>query len=82
MRKVMIAMATCLALAACGTSTPDRATSGAGVGAATGATIGLLGGPVGILVGAGIGAGVGATTGAVTDPHKVNLGAPLVHVAD
>src|SRR5438876_4452653 len=71
------AAATALLLAGCGTSTVDRAGSGAGIGAGTGAVIGALAGGVGAPVGAAIGAGVGGTTGAVTSPSDVNLGPPL-----
>lgn len=70
------AAAVALALAACGTTTPERTTGGAAAGAATGAGIGALGGPVGVLAGAGIGAGVGAATGAMTEPSTLNLGQP------
>lgn len=57
-------------LAACGSSTGDRALSGAGIGAGTGA---LVGGPVGALVG-GV---AGGTAGAVTDEEDVDLGEPV-----
>jgi osmotically inducible lipoprotein OsmB len=63
-----------LALGACGTSTTDRAVSGAGIGAGVGAVGGLLlGDPVD---GALIGAAVGGGTGALTDKSQVNLGKP------
>jgi osmotically inducible lipoprotein OsmB len=69
MTKMAIAMIAAALLAGCGTTTSDRALSGAGIGAG----IGLLGGPVGVLVGAGI----GAAAGAATDPEDVNLGDPV-----
>ena len=63
-----------LALGACGTSTTDRAVSGAGIGAGVGAVGGLLlGDPVD---GALFGAAVGGGTGALTDKSQVDLGKP------
>jgi len=63
-----------LSLSACGSSTSDRALSGAGIGAGVGAVGGLLiGAPV---HGAAIGAAVGAGTGALTDEDKIDLGKP------
>jgi hypothetical protein len=69
MNKIAMAMLAAALLAGCGTTTNDRALSGAGIGAG----IGLLGGPVGVLVGAGI----GAAAGAATDPEDVYLGEPV-----
>jgi osmotically inducible lipoprotein OsmB len=64
-----------LALAACGTTTQDRALSGAGIGAAAGAVGGaLVGAP---LAGAAIGGAAGAGTGALTQPSDVDLGKPV-----
>ena len=64
-----------LSLAACGSSTSDRALSGAGIGAAGGAAVGgLTGGSV--LGGAVIGGAAGAATGALTDKDDINLGKP------
>lgn len=64
-----------LALAACGTSTTDRALSGGGIGAGVGAVGGaLLGSPV---EGALIGGAVGAGAGALTTSEQVDLGRPL-----
>lgn len=63
------------ALAACGTSTSDRALSGAGIGAGVGALGGwMVGAPVG---GALIGGAVGAGAGALTNKDQVNLGKPV-----
>lgn len=63
------------ALSACGTTSSDRALSGAAIGAGVGAVGGyLLGSPV---EGALIGGAVGAGTGALTDPDRVNLGRPV-----
>lgn len=67
-----LALAALLVVSACGTSTPDRALSGAGIGAGVGAVGGLLvGAPV---AGAAIGAAAGAGTGALTDRDQIDLG--------
>jgi osmotically inducible lipoprotein OsmB len=64
-----------LGLAACGSSTSDRAISGAGIGAAGGAAIGgLTGGSM--LGGALIGGAAGAAAGGLTDKDDINLGKP------
>lgn len=63
------------ALTACGSSTSDRALSGAGIGAGVGALGGwMVGNPVG---GALVGGAVGAGAGALTDKDQVNLGKPV-----
>ncbi|HZB91335.1 MAG TPA: glycine zipper family protein [Stellaceae bacterium] len=68
-------VALALLLAACGSTTGDRAVSGAGIGAAAGAVGGAL---VGMpLAGAAIGAAAGGTIGAVTQPSQVDLGKPV-----
>lgn len=59
-------------LVGCGTTTSERALSGAGVGAATGAAASAVTGGD-ITTGAAIGAGVGAATGALTDEDDINL---------
>jgi hypothetical protein len=64
-----------LALAACGTTTGDRAASGGLLGAAGGAAIGAAAGNAG--AGALIGAVGGAAVGALTDPCSLNLGDPF-----
>jgi hypothetical protein len=69
MKKLAMAMFAAALLAGCGTTTEDRALSGAGIGAG----IGLLAGPPGVLVGAA----VGGAGGAITDPEDVNLGRPV-----
>jgi uncharacterized membrane protein len=77
MKKIFVAAAalSALALGACGTSTSDRAISGAGIGAGAGAVGGLLlGDPV---TGALIGGAVGAGTGALTDQNQIDLGKPI-----
>jgi osmotically inducible lipoprotein OsmB len=64
-----------LALAGCGTTTTDRAVSGAGIGAAGGAVAGaLVGDP---LIGAAAGAAVGGAVGAATDSNDIYLGKPV-----
>jgi osmotically inducible lipoprotein OsmB len=64
-----------LGLVACGSSTSDRALSGAGIGAAGGAAVGgLTGGSV--VGGALIGGAAGAAAGALTDKDDINLGKP------
>ena len=64
-----------LAVTACGSSTSDRAISGAGIGAGVGALGGLLvGAPVeGALIGGAVGGGVGA----LTRKNQIDLGKPL-----
>lgn len=64
-----------LTLGACGSSTSDRAMSGAGIGAGVGAVGGLLVGDP--LTGALIGGAVGAGAGALTDQDQINLGKPV-----
>src|SRR5512134_1653880 len=63
-------------LAACGSSTTDRALSGGGIGAAAGAgTAAVTGGnPV---TGGLLGGAAGAAVGGLTDEDDVNLGDPL-----
>jgi hypothetical protein len=64
-----------LLLAACGTSTQDRALSGGGIGAGAGALGGLLlGHPV---EGALLGGAAGAAGGALTESSDFDLGKPL-----
>lgn len=61
-----------IGLAGCGTTTGERAASGAGLGAAVGAgAAAVTGGNV--TQGAVIGGGVGAATGAATDENDINL---------
>lgn len=79
MRKIptLTALGLSLALlAACGSTTTDRALSGGGIGAATGAVGGaLVGGSAG--TGALVGGAVGAAAGALTDPNDIYLGRPF-----
>lgn len=69
------AVAATLALSACGTTTSDRALSGAGIGAAGGGLIGGLSGDP--LSGALIGGAAGAAGGALTDRDQIDLGRPI-----
>jgi osmotically inducible lipoprotein OsmB len=65
-----------LILAACGSSTTDRALSGGGIGAAAGAgTAAVTGGSP--VTGGLLGGAAGAATGALTDEDDVNLGDPI-----
>ncbi len=77
-KKIILAtalLASTLALGACGSSTSDRALSGAGIGAGAGALGGaLVGRPV---EGALIGGAVGGATGALTDKDQIDLGKPV-----
>lgn len=61
-----------LILAGCGTTTSERALSGAGVGAAIGAGgAAVTGGSLG--TGAVVGGAVGAAAGALTDESQIDL---------
>jgi hypothetical protein len=74
--KHLVAAAALLALAACGTSTQDRALSGAALGAGVGAGAGALSGGS-VLTGALLGGLVGGAGGALTSPSTVDLGRPV-----
>jgi uncharacterized membrane protein len=78
MKRTVIAIVltlSALSLAACGSSTTDRALSGGAIGAGGGAAAGLLfGSPV---TGALIGGALGAGTGALTDSDQIDLGKPV-----
>ena len=69
MKALAAILMTAAMLSACGTTTTDRAASGAGIGAG----VCLLGGPPGVVVGAL----VGGAAGAVTSPSQVDLGRPI-----
>ena len=71
-----VLVASVLVLAACGSTTEDRAISGAGIGAAAGAIIGLVTGLT-VLEGAALFAAGGALTGVLTDEGNLDLGEPL-----
>ena len=68
-------VAATIGLAACGSSTEDRALSGAGIGAAGGSVVGAITGDP--LSGALIGGAAGAAGGALTDEEDIDLGEPL-----
>jgi osmotically inducible lipoprotein OsmB len=73
--KAGFAAATLLALAACGSSTSDRAISGGAIGAGVGGAAGALTGHT--LGGAALGGAAGAATGALTNEHDIDLGKPI-----
>jgi osmotically inducible lipoprotein OsmB len=63
------------ALGGCGSSTGDRAASGAAIGAGGGALAGwALGSPA---LGALAGGAAGAAVGGLTSPDQINLGKPV-----
>ena len=72
---IALALASAMSLAACGTTTSDRALSGGALGALGGAAIGSVTGSAG--AGAVIGGVAGAAAGALTSPSDVNLGDPV-----
>ncbi|MBF0355266.1 MAG: hypothetical protein HQL43_08535 [Alphaproteobacteria bacterium] len=78
MKRIILTLtiiAATVGLAACGSSTGDRAISGGGIGAGVGALGGfLVGAP---LEGALIGGAVGAGAGALTNENQINLGKPI-----
>ena len=73
---LVILMSASLFLSACGSSTGDRAASGAGIGAAAGTAVGLVTG-VSVVQGALIGAAAGGLLGGLTDESTINLGDPI-----
>lgn len=72
---VALVSALALGVSACGSSTSDRALSGAGIGAGVGAAAGALTGGS-VLGGAVLGGAAGAATGAITKKKDVDLGDP------
>lgn len=75
-KPIALVCASALALAACGSTTTDRAISGGAVGAATGAVAGALIPGLSVVGGTVIGAGLGAVTGALTKQEQIDLGKP------
>lgn len=65
-----------LGLAACGSSTGDRALSGGGIGAGAGAAAGALTGGS-VLGGALLGGAAGAAIGGLTKEKDIDLGKPV-----
>jgi hypothetical protein len=63
-------------VAACGSSTSDRALSGGGIGAAGGAAVSAVtgGNPV---TGAILGGAAGAAVGGLTNKNQLDLGKPI-----
>jgi hypothetical protein len=74
--RILLPAGLLLTVTACGSSTTDRATTGAGIGAAAGAVVGAVTG-LGPLGGALIGGAAGAAAGAVTRQDQVDLGRPV-----
>lgn len=75
MRMTILATMT-LGVAACGSSTGDRAISGGAIGAGAGAAVGVITGGSAVG-GALLGGAAGAATGALTKEKNVNLGKPF-----
>lgn len=63
-------------VAACGSSTSDRALSGAGLGAAGGAAVSAVTGGS-LVTGAILGGAVGAAAGGLTNEDDFDLGDPI-----
>ena len=76
MRRSILALAAIVLLSGCGSSTGDRAASGAGIGAAAGTLVGAVTG-LSLVEGALIGAAAGGLTGGLTDQDTINLGEPI-----
>jgi|AP12_2_1047962.scaffolds.fasta_scaffold23389_2 peptidoglycan hydrolase-like protein with peptidoglycan-binding domain len=76
MRFGYIILAAVFFLGACGSSTGDRAASGAGIGATAGAVVGAVTG-LSILQGVVIGGVAGGVVGGVTDESQIDLGDPI-----
>lgn len=76
MKKIIIILSILPFLSACGSTTKERALSGAGIGAGVGAVGGAIisGDPV---TGAAVGGAAGAAVGAVVDKSKIDLGKPI-----
>ena len=76
MRRSILALAAVLLLSGCGSSTGDRAASGAGIGAAAGTLVGAVTG-LSLVEGALIGAAAGGLTGGLTHQDTIDLGDPI-----
>ena len=73
----LVVTGTILAMvAACGSSTSDRALSGAGLGAAGGAAVSAVTGGS-LVTGAILGGAVGAAAGGLTNEDDFDLGKPI-----
>jgi osmotically inducible lipoprotein OsmB len=76
LRSALVLATATLLLAACGSSTKDRALSGAGIGAAAGAgTSAVTGGNP--ITGGLLGGAAGAAAGGLTDEDDIDLGDPI-----
>jgi osmotically inducible lipoprotein OsmB len=71
-----LVLAAALGLAACGSSTSDRALSGGAIGAGLGAGASAATGG-NLLGGAVLGGAAGAATGALTKDSQIDLGKPV-----
>ena len=69
--------ATALSLAACGTSTGDRALSGGMIGAGAGAGIGALVSGIAVVPATIIGGAIGVGAGALTNSQQIDFGKPV-----
>jgi peptidoglycan hydrolase-like protein with peptidoglycan-binding domain len=76
MRFIAVIVASSLFLASCGSSTKDRALSGAGIGAAAGTVLGAVTGLT-LLQGVVIGAVSGGLIGGLTNKSTIDLGDPV-----
>lgn len=76
MTRIAIPAVLALGLAACGSSTGDRAISGGAIGAGAGAAVGAITGGSAVG-GALLGGAAGAAAGALTKDRDVNLGKPV-----
>ena len=76
MRIIAAIVASSLVLASCGSSTTDRAFSGAGIGAAAGTIVGAVTGLT-LLQGVVLGAVAGGLFGGMTNASTINLGDPV-----
>lgn len=76
MRNILLLVLAASVLSSCGTTSKDRALSGAGIGAGVGMVGGAIAGANPVTA-AAIGAAVGATTGAAVDKSKLDLGKPI-----
>jgi len=75
-RTIAFCVCASLFLSACGSSTTDRAASGAGIGAAAGVVIGAVTG-LSVLEGVLIGAAAGGLVGGLTSEDVIDLGDPI-----
>jgi osmotically inducible lipoprotein OsmB len=76
LRPILVIFGLSVLVAACGSSTTDRALSGAGIGAGVGAATGAATGGS-VLGGAAIGGAGGAAAGGLTDEDDIDLGDPV-----